>query len=294
MFGFSKEDVEFRFDVPFSTLSPIRLGGICQTLAYPKNDDAFVRLLSYADKRGLDYRVVDCLSNTLPPDGVYHKLLISTRKMRHFTFFENTVKVSAGVRPLSVAKAGQEHGLSALTELASIPGTVGAGVRGNAGAFGYAFGDFFVSATLYDPDTRSCFSVKKDEMNFSYRHSVLRERSFVLINATFSVQQTKRETVLSLLSENLKKRKATQPFDEASLGSVFLRKSATESASFDIDNAGCKGKTIGGAAVSTKHAGFIINQNSATANDYKELIVWIQKEVKAKFGWVPKCEIDFL
>ncbi len=294
MLGFSASDVVFCRDVPLSSVSTIKIGGNCRMLAYPKNENALISLLSYLDKRHKAYRVIGCLSNTLPTDDEYKTVLISTKKMRSVRFSEDRVTVAAGARPLSVAKEGIRIGVLALSGLSTVPGTIGAGVRGNAGAFGATFADSFLSATLYDPTTASVFSVGKREMDFSYRNSMLKERPYVLVNATFETKIESPEIIRDQITGDLQKRKATQPHGEPSLGSAFLKNENGEAVSYYIDHAGLKGFRVGGISVSEKHAGFLINCGGGTSEDYKSLVYFIRRELKNKYGFTARCEIEFL
>ena len=177
--------------------------------------------------------------------------------------------------------------------LFGIPGTVGGMVRQNAGAFGYEISDRFKCATCYHPYTQSISNYSKDDMQFSYRDSILRNNSAILLNATFELIEKKRNDILAEIAEYKERRVTTQPLEYPSLGSIFKRYNGI-SAGYYIDRAGLKGHCIGGACVSSKHAGFIVNKGGATAEDYLKLIEYVKDKVYSVFGIELEEEIEVI
>ena len=183
--------------------------------------------------------------------------------------------------------------MGGLEGLFGIPGTVGGMVRQNAGAFGYEVKDRFVLARCYFPDTGDIAELSPRDMEFTYRGSILSRKGAILLCATFDFIYKKRDEILREIREYRDKRLLTQPLDKPSLGSVFKRHQGV-GAGYYIDKLGLKGFSIGGACVSDKHAGFIINTGGATADDYLKLVDYVKSAVYSAFGIELEEEIEII
>ena len=233
------------------------------------------------------------MTNLLVKDGVYDGVIIKTDKLQTKSLAESTISVSCGAKMGTVIHCMARQGLGGMEGLAGIPGTVGGMVRQNAGAFGYEVADRFVSAECYLPNVKRLVTLSRDDMCFAYRRSALTSSDAVLISATFRLSPAPPEIILARIKELGEKRRASQPLEYPSLGSTFKRYNG-QSAGFYIDRSGLKGARIGGAEVSEKHAGFIINVGGATADDFLKLIDLIKSRVYSAFGIELENEIEII
>ena len=202
--------------------------------------------------------------------------------------------LSLPVRLSYVAMTTAEFGLSGAEELSGIPGSVGGAIYGNAGAFGREISDIITSVSIYDPVSESICCLSMSELDFSYRSSVFSKRPWIIISATLTLSEADTNSVNARIKEFVKIRRERQPIGEMSLGSTFKRPSADVAASLLIDQCGLKGYTVGGASVSRKHAGFIVNTNNATSSDYLSVAKHVANSVNEKFGVALEMEIGLL
>ena len=289
MFEYIKEflkinDVKFLEDVSLRSFSSVKIGGKASILAYPEDEAAFSSLVSFLKGTGVKFIVLGRMSNVLARDDGYNGVIIKTDKMSKLSVSDSVITASAGVSlPLLVHRA-VSLGISGFEELSGIPGSVGGGVAGNAGAFGREFSDIITEVFVCDLDCGDCYSLKPSEINFGYRTSLFKNTICLVLSAKFKGFCSDR--ILVKLRENdfLKKRKETQPQGQPSLGSVFKRTEDGISAGYLIDRCGLKGYRVGDAQISTVHAGFIVNLGEATASDYLKCAGDAAKCVKTRFG----------
>ena len=233
------------------------------------------------------------MSNVLIKERLYDGVLIKTTEIISKTEAENRITLSCGASLVAELRPMASRGLGGLEGLWGIPGTVGGMVKQNAGAYGYETADRLIGATCYVRSAHTVTRYTKEELNFAYRDSLLSDKNFVLLNATFELVPKLREDVLSEVKDYALKRRASQPIEYPSLGSVFKRYNGV-SAAYYIDGAGLKGYAVGGARVSEKHAGFIVNSADATADDYLRLIDYVKERVMTVFGIELKEEIEII
>ena len=233
------------------------------------------------------------MSNVLFKDLFYNGVLIKTTKIKSKSKAEECITVSCGDLVTRIARRQADYDLGGFEGLFGIPGTVGGMIRQNAGAFGYEIADRFLEASCYCIKERSIRKFTKEEMNFSYRDSILKDKNFVLLNATLGFIHKRRENIFTEVNEYSLKRRDTQPTELPSLGSVFKRYGDI-GAGYYIDKAGLKGYSIGGALVSPKHAGFIVNTGSATAKEFIELMYFVKERVRGAFGIELEEEIEII
>jgi UDP-N-acetylmuramate dehydrogenase len=194
----------------------------------------------------------------------------------------NRIRVMAGVTMTRAAVFAANNGLSGMEFAHGIPGTVGGGVYMNAGAYGGEIRDICESVEVMDAQgNQAVFS--KEQMQFSYRHSVLEDTGSIVVSAVFHLNPAEPESIKAKMKELQGKRSASQPLDMPSAGSAFKRPVGGYAAAL-IDQAGLKGFAVGGAAISTKHAGFAVNLGGATAEDVKELLKQVSDRVYENSG----------
>lgn len=226
-------------------------------------------------------------------DGIYNGMVVKTDRIATKTVAENQITLGCGIKMSSVIMKMASLGFGGMEGLAGIPGTVGGMVRQNAGAFGYEVSDRFTEARCYFPKESKIKIISKDEMNFSYRHSFLTDEPAILLSAVFDLLPAETCDIFSRIGELRSKRLLTQPIEYPSLGSVFKRHGGV-GAGYYIDKCGLKGFSVGGAQVSEKHAGFIINKGGATADDFLKVLEHVKNRVYAVFGIELEEEIEII
>ena len=207
---------------------------------------------------------------------------------------DNCIVAGAGASMLKLANFAQENGLSGLEFAHGIPGSVGGGVYMNAGAYGGEICQVLKSCLIFDKESGTFFIADAKECEFSYRHSIFMDnKDLLILFATFELKEGNPDEIKAKMDELKSSRVSKQPLEYPSAGSTFKRPEGYFAGKL-IEDAGLKGYSIGGAQVSEKHAGFVINRENATANDVKNLIEHIKKEVKEKFDVSLECEVEFV
>ena len=284
-------NIEYKARECVSRLSFVGIGGSVTLVTYPKDRGQLLCLLSYLVSNSIPYKVVGYMSNVLPPDGEWGICLICTRRIRSIYFEKNQTVAECGVSLSALCRAMLKEGLVPPVELFGIPATVGGAVYQNAGAFDLSVSDRILSVDFYDP--RFDCVVKKDrgELAFSYRRSSVVNEGIVLSAAISCGAGSARDAAEKMDALGCRRRQS-QPHGP-SLGSVFLRVNGV-SAAYYIERAGLKGRRIGGAVVSSKHAGFIVNAGGATAEDYRALVDLVEAEVRDQFQLSLQKEIEII
>lgn len=289
----NEKDVEYKRNSKIKNFSSIGIGEAADYILFPKNQEMLKSVLNFLKFSGINYKIIGRMSNLLPPDSFYDGALVSTKYIDGFSVSRNMVLAECGIYfPLLVRKISQLN-LGGLEPMAAIPGSLGGMVYSNAGAFGTQISDVLINAKVYRTDIDKVEIFDNADLKFAYRTSLFKENSeLVLIEALISLVHKKKEDILGLINSYAKIRLSTQP-TERSLGSIFKRVNGI-SAGYYIDKCGLKGFQIGGARVSEKHAGFIINAGDATSKDVKLLIEYIKQVVNNQFRVKLEEEIDYL
>ena len=200
--------------------------------------------------------------------------------------------VGAGYKLGMLAQVLLRKEIEGFEELSGIPGTIGGAIRMNAGAHGKEMKDIVEKVTCMDYDG-NILEFSNLEMNFQYRGSMLKDNNYIVLYTTLNLQKGKKDKIKEKMNEYLKYRKEKQPIEFPSAGSTFKRGKDFITAKL-IDDAGLKGYTVGGAMVSTKHSGFVINKGNATAKDILDLVKYIEEEIEKKFNKKIELEIQIL
>ena len=288
-FEFLKEqDVKFNRKCKLSKYSTIGIGGYA-TVVTPTSIDKFVSVMNFLDSIDLDYKVVGRTSNILFPDSDVESIILKTTNLNTFSVSDGILFCECGASFSSIITKLASLGYGGFEELYCIPGTVGGMIFQNAGAYSSTISDHLIDVDVYCQG--EVFSLTKEELSFSYRSSSLSKSEAILLSARFNVLRDVSDNIFAKLAEIKEKRNKNQPFDKRSLGSIFKRIEGIP-VSMLIDKAGLKGKRIGGAKISDKHAGFIINDGTATAKDVKTLIGLIKSTLFYRYGIIPELEIE--
>ena len=277
-------EIELRFNEPMAKHTSFRIGGGAEVMAFPKSKEELTLILKKSALLDCKPAILGAGTNVLAPDEGIPGLVVCLKDcMDGMERLDDThIRVMAGVTMTRSAVFAANLGLSGLEFAHGIPGTVGGGVYMNAGAYGGEICQVCESVEVMDLEgnisIRSC-----DEMEFSYRHSILEDRGGIVISAVFCLEPKPAEEIKAKMKELMGKRSASQPLDLPSAGSAFKRPVGGYAAAL-IDQAGLKGYQIGGAAISTKHAGFAVNLGGATAEDVQNLLSHVSDIVFEKSG----------
>ena len=288
---FKEQEIEYAEKLDVSTVSYVKIGGAAAYAAMPSSTEKLVKLVDFLIEAEIPYRLVGAMSNILPKDEDYRGVLIITTKCNGYILAENGINAECGVKLSRVIRDAARLGLCGAESLFGIPGTVGGMVYSNAGAYGVSVSDLLTRATVYSPGEKKIFVLDADDFKFSYRHSELMGTDNILLSADFAVHKDDAVKILERISAVGKKRRNTQPCDLPSLGSVFKR-SGDVPISLLIDKLGLKGLSVGGAQISKKHAGFIVNTGGATEKNFLELVFLIKNRVYEEYGIMPVEEIE--
>lgn len=277
-------EVELRFFEPMSKHTSFRIGGGAEVMAFPKNAEELSQILKTSALLDTKPAILGAGTNVLAPDAGLDGLVICMKDcmggMEQLD--DHRIRVAAGVTMTRAAVFAANLGLSGMEFAHGIPGTVGGGIYMNAGAYGGELKDICESVDVMDPEGNVC-TLTCEQMGFSYRHSILEENDGIVTAAVFRLIPKGTEEIKARMKELQGKRSASQPLDLPSAGSAFKRPAGGFAASM-IDEAGLKGYTVGGAAISTKHAGFAVNVGGATAKDVQDLLQQVSDIVFERTG----------
>ena len=267
---------------PMSAHTTLKLGGPADYMVFPRNGEEIAAMFQEAAANGVPVTVIGHGSNLLVLDGGIRGLVICIGKnMRKITREGNILKAQAGAMLGSVALEAAEAGLTGLEFASGIPGTVGGGVTMNAGAYDGEMSQVVTEVRGILPDgTGVC--VPREEMDFGYRHSAVQEKGFIVTEVTFELKPGDPAAIRARMSELNAKRAEKQPLDLPSAGSTFKRPEGYYAAAL-IDQCGLKGYSIGGARVSEKHAGFLVNTGTSS-RDFLNLMKKVQAIVEERAG----------
>lgn len=278
-------ELKMACDEPMSRHTSFRIGGPARRMAYPNSCDQMVALLEIAESCEANPLVIGKGTNLLVADEGLDRLVIDTSAMDGIELGSDSfvLMADAGVSLARLADFACKQGMAGLEFAHGIPGTVGGAVCMNAGAYDGEMKQVIESVTVYFPG-EGVRELSCEEMDFSYRHSLLSNHpEAVVLSAVFRLKTGDPEVVRERMRELMARRKASQPLEFPSAGSTFKRPVGYFAGTL-IDQCGLKGLTVGGAQVSEKHAGFVINQGGATFRDVTELIALVQKRVFEEKG----------
>ena len=286
-------DLEVLQDEPMSRHTTFRIGGPAKRMAFPSSREQLVLLMSFAKNYGANPLVIGNGSNLLVPDEGLDRLVIDTSANlnRVERGSENTVLADAGATLARTADLACKSGLTGLEFAHGIPGTVGGGVCMNAGAYGGEMRQVVTEVTALYPDGIRRFT--GDQAEFAYRHSRFLEDGAVVLGAVVRLTPDDPAAIRQRMDDLMARRRASQPLEWPSAGSTFKRPEGYYAGTL-IDQTGLKGLTVGGAQVSEKHAGFVINTGSATCADVRELIRRVQEAVYRAHGVRLEPEVRFV
>ena len=279
-----------RHDFPLSRVTSFHIGGNADLAVYPADAEAFAYALDAVVQAGVPYTVIGNGSNTLVRDSGFRGVVFVTTDMRRVTIDGTRLTGGCGVLLGSVGTNASRAGLAGAEFANGIPGTLGGAVYMNAGAYGGQLADIVCETVCYDLDAKQVLHLDNAAQHFGYRHSVFMEKNYIILSATLQLTKDEPDAIRARMNDYLARRRENQPLEYPSAGSVFKRPEGHFAGKL-IEDAGLKGLRVGGAEVSPKHAGFIVNVGGATARDVLELIERIREKVYAMSGVTLECEI---
>lgn len=287
-------DLEVLQDEPMSRHTTFRIGGPAKRMAFPSSREQLVLLMSFAKDYGANPLVIGNGSNLLVPDEGLDRLVIDTSANlnRVERGSGNTVLADAGATLARTADLACKSGLTGLEFAHGIPGSLGGAVSMNAGAYGGEMKDVVVSTRYLDHDLNLC-EVVGAAHDFGYRHSVFSDTDCVVLGSTLALTPGDPAEIRARMLDLSERRRSRQPLDLPSAGSTFKRPAGGYAAAL-IDAAGLKGYAVGGAQVSEKHAGFVVNRGGATFDDVLRLMDHIRSEVLRTSGVELEPEVKII
>ena len=276
-------------DCSLSEYVTFRFGGPCKALISVNSAQSAAELLKYVKTNNIRYGILGRGSNVIVPDeGFDGVILLFGGDFASIEIKGTTLVCQAGALLASACVNAQHQGLTGMENLFGIPGTVGGALYMNAGAYGSEIADVVVSAEYIDDDC-NIRTITRNEMALAYRRSFFSGKDYVITSVTLKLSEGDPDEIKERMNECMQKRSSKQPLEYPSAGSTFKRPEGSY-ASLLIDQCGLRGMSCGGAMVSEKHCGFVINKGYATCADVLELCDWIKKIVQEKTGYVLELE----
>lgn len=274
---------EVLYNEPLSNYTTWKIGGPADILILPRSKEELVSAVRLVQKHQVPWTNLGRGSNMLVSDKGIRGVVIKPHKGLDYVRFEGSLVIAgASYSLIKLSVMAGKEGLTGLEFAGGIPGTVGGAVYMNAGAHGSDVSRIFKSADIV-LETGELVRYDREDMHFSYRHSILQKQKGIVVEAAFKLAEGDKKEVLAMMASYKERRVRTQPLKLASAGSVF-RNPPNDHAARLIQEAGLKGERLGGAQVSEQHANFIVNTGQATAEDVLALITHIQSTVQDRYG----------
>lgn len=278
-----KNQIQFLQDESLKKHITFKVGGNAKFVAMPNTKHQVISLLRFLKENDIRYYILGRGSNVIFRDEGFDGVIIKTSGLQQIDFLpDNKVYAGAGVVLNVLCKALQEKSLAGLEFCYGIPGNVGGGLYMNCGAYG---GEICtaVCEVEYIDENSNIKTISAEDCCFSYRNSIFQHNDWFITGCTFKLSNGVKEDILAFMEDIMQRRIDKQPLDKPSAGSSFKRPVGHFAAAL-IDQCGLKGCSIGGAQVSEKHAGFIVNTGSATCKDIVELAEYVERTVLEKSG----------
>ena len=287
-------ECDARRNEPMSRHTTFKIGGNASTYIKVGTLSKLSAILRECNNSNIDYMIIGNGSNLLVSDDGLDKVIIRLDgELRNIALIdERTIYCGSGASLAALCKFALKNGLTGLEFAWGIPGSVGGAVFMNAGAYGGEMKDVVYSVSHINK-SGEIGRTEKEDLQFGYRNSVYRTNECIITGVTIKLKKAQKNEIQEKMNDYLYRRTSKQPLEFPSAGSVFKRPEGAFAGAL-IEQCGLKGKCIGGAQVSEKHAGFIINKSNATSKDVKELIKEVQNTVKAETGYDLECEIIML
>lgn len=283
------------FDEPMKKHTTFKIGGCADCLIKVDNLEDLKVVMEFINKNNIPLTIIGNGSNILVLDGGIRGIVIKI-DIKEFNISENDdfvqVKVGAGNKNIELAQNLLKEEISGFEELSGIPGTIGGAIKMNAGAYGKEIKDIVKTVTVMDY-TGTIKQMQNKDLQFEYRNSIISKERLIILGAVLKLKKGKKEEIKNKMHEYEMCRKEKQPLDFPNAGSTFKRGKDYVTAKL-IEECGLKGYKIGGAEVSTKHAGFVVNTGNATSKDVIDLTNYIKEKILEKFNKKIELEIEVI
>ena len=285
---------EIIFDADLKQYNTYNVSGKVLAMVFPKNIDELKNIVKFSFDNNLKIKVIGNGSNLVFSNKLYMMIFINLKYFDNIEINDNIVCAGCGVNLMKLAYKVSRAGLSGMEFATGIPATVGGAIFMNAGAYNNDISQILVKATILD-DNFNIIELSCDDLEFSYRTSLLqRKKNYICLSAIFKLEKGNADLILKLIDDRKSRRINSQPLEYPSAGSVFRNPSQDIFAGKLIEDLGLKGKKIGGAQISEKHANFVINFNNANGDDIKALILETKDKVKSAYNIDLKIEQEFV
>ncbi|WP_440896866.1 UDP-N-acetylmuramate dehydrogenase [Amphibacillus sp. Q70] len=259
-----------------------KLGGAADYFVMPESVEHIQAVVRLANQENIPFTLLGNGSNLIVRDGGIRGIVMNLKKLQTIRHQGETVIAQSGARIIDTSYYALEQSLSGLEFACGIPGTVGGALYMNAGAYGGEIKDCLAYAVVIDR-AGNILTLAADQLDLTYRTSNIPEHGYIVIEAQFNLKKADQTAIKQQMDDLTEQREAKQPLEYPSCGSVFKRPPGYFAGKL-IQDSGLQGRGFGGAEVSTKHAGFIVNKDNATATDYIAVIEMVQEKVKEKYG----------
>ena len=291
---FLTSGIECATEFDLCTASTFKIGGKADIAVFPKNEDERATVVSFVKRSNSRFEIRGNGSNVLFSDEGYRGIIIFTKNMSSLSVDNNKIIAGCGTKLISVSRFARDNSLSGLEFANGIPASIGGAVAMNAGAYGSEISNVLVSSRAFNTVTEEFITLSKEEHLFDYRKSIYSEKKeLICVCAELELYIGDKNEIDKILQQNTESRRQKQPLNLPSCGSYFKRPVGYFAAKL-IDDCSLKGLSVGGAQVSEKHAGFIVNTGSATANDVITLAQEIKRIVYEKFGVILQEEVKYI
>ncbi|MHC1719960.1 MAG: UDP-N-acetylmuramate dehydrogenase [Clostridiaceae bacterium] len=269
-------------DEPMKMHTSFKVGGPADILATPDSAEGLVRLLQLCEENKVPYIIIGNGSNLLVRDGGIRGVVVKLSKMDRLQVQGEKIIAESGVKLCDVCNVAMMEALTGLEFACGIPGSIGGAVAMNAGAYNGEISNVIESARAIDK-LGNIRTFSRDELMLGYRTSIILKEGYTVVDVTLKLEKGDREKIKNRIEDLNRRRSEKQPLEFPSAGSTFKRPEGHFAAKL-IEDTGLKGLSVGGAEVSKKHSGFIINKQEATARDILELIELVRKQVMEAYG----------
>lgn len=279
-------------DEPLKKHTYTKLGGNADFFITPETYEHVQQIIKFANKEDIPFTLLANGSNLIVKDGGIRGIVMNLHNLNDIKIDKTVVVAQSGARIIDVSREALKEDLSGLEFACGIPGSVGGALYMNAGAYGGEIKDVLIS-TIVVSRSGELMNLKAEELDLEYRTSNIPNNGYIVLEATFGLKHGSHTDIKAVMDDLTFKRESKQPLEYPSCGSVFKRPPGYFAGKL-IQDSGLQGKQIGGAQVSLKHAGFIVNKNNATASEYMELIKFVQSTVKEKYGVTLEREVRII
>lgn len=283
---------QVKIDEPLHLHTLTRMGGPADIFVTPMTEDETAETVQYAYQNNIPLLLLGNGSNMVVRDGGVRGIVLNLKSLQAIHVNGSSVYAQGGANIKEVSKVAASHRLTGLEFACGIPGSIGGALAMNAGAYGGEIKDVIQQATVLTREGEKLV-LSKEELALSYRKSIITKKGYYVLSAEFELELGKQSMIDAKMSELTFQRESKQPLEFPSAGSVFKRPPGNFAGKL-IQESGLQGKGFGGAEVSTKHAGFIVNKNNATANDYIQTIEMVKSAVHEKFGIILELEVKIV